>query len=147
MPTKAKKLTQEELFPHGGFPFRLQTKEDDGTKKGTTRIAWFQCEWHLTKHINRYKITEGVIDVQDGHTLEVDPFKPKPKRKPRAKATSKAPAKPKAKTTTKKPSATKASRKTTTKKPAKPAAKTTRAKRTTKTAKKEVFSTMETFFE
>ena len=148
---KPKKLTQEELFPHSGFPYRLETKEDDGTKKGTTRIAWFQCEWHLTKHVDRYKITEGVIDVQDGHTLEVDPLKPKPKRKPRAKATTKkvtkAPAKPKAKTTAKKPSATKASRKTTTKKPAKPAAKTTRTKRATKTAKKEVFSTMETFFE
>lgn len=140
---KAKKLTQEELFPHGGFPYRLETKEDDGTKKGTTRIAWFQCEWHLTKHINRYRITEGQIDVQDGHTLEVDPLKPKPKRKPRATA----PAKPKAKTTTKKPSATKASQKTTTKKPAKPAAKTTPTKRATKTAKKEVFSTIDNFFE
>ena len=138
--TKAKKLTQEELFPHSGFPYRLQVVEADGTKKGTTRTAWFQCEWHLIKHITRYRITEGVIDVQDGHTLEVDPFKPKPKK------ARKAPAKPKAKTTTKKPSATKASRSSTTKKPAKPAAKTTRTKRATKTAKKEVFSNLDTFF-
>lgn len=153
MPAKKKpvKLTQEELFPHNGFPYRLQVIEPDGTKKGSIRTSWFQCEWHLTKHINRYRITEGQIEVQDGHTLEVDPFAVKPKRKPRAKATvktvTKTPAKPKAKTTAKKPSATKASKKTTTKKPAKPAAKTTRAKRTTKTAKKEVFSTMENFFE
>ena len=145
MPTKAKakKLSQEELFPHNGFPYRLEVIEPDGTKKGTKRTAWFQCEWHLTKHINRYRITEGQIDVQDGHTLEVDPFAVKPKRKPRAKA----PAKPKAKTTTKKPSATKASKKTTTKKATKPAAKTTRAKRTTKTAKKEAFSNLDTFFD
>ena len=138
---KAKKLTQEELFPHSGFPYRLETIEPDGTKKGTKRTAWFQCEWHLTKHINRYRITEGVINVQDGHTLEVDPLKPKSKR------TRKTPAKPKAKTTTKKHSATKASQVTKTKKPTKPAAKTTHTKRATKTAKKDVFSTIDSFFE
>ena len=128
MPTKAKKLTQEELFPHNGFPYRLQTIEDDGTKKGTTRIAWFQCEWHLTKHVNRYKITEGKIDVQEGFTLEVDPLAPKPKRR-------------------RKPSGTKASQASTTKKAKKPAAKTTTVKRTRKTSKKEALSTIDTFFE
>ena len=145
MPSRKKpvKLTQDELFPHSGFPYRLRVNEPDGTKNGSIRTSWFQCEFHLTKHIERYRITEGEIDVQDGHTLEVDPFavKPKPKR------VRKAPAKPKDKTTTKKPSTTKASKVTKTKKPVKPAAKTTRAKRTTKTAKKEVFSTIETFFE
>ena len=133
---KVKQLTQEELFPHNGFPFRLQTIEDDGTKKGTTRIAWFQCEWHLTKHVNRYKITEGKIDVQDGHTLEVDPLAPKPKRKRRT--TTKAAAKP---------SATKASKVTKTKKATKPAAKAKTTTRTRKTTKKEAFSNLDTFFD
>lgn len=133
---KAKQLTQEELFPHNGFPYRLQTIEDDGTKKGTTRIAWFQCEWHLTKHVNRYKITEGTIDVQDGHTLEVDPLAPKPKRK--RKTTAKAAAKP---------SATKASKVTKTKKATKPAAKAKTTTRTRKTTKKDAFSNLDTFFD
>ena len=154
MPAKkkpAKRLTQEELFPHGGFPYRLEYLDENKL----TRLCWFQCEEHLTKHVIRYKITTGKTHVSKGEDpLTGDPFafaKPKAKRKPRAKATTKTvaktPAKPKAKTTTKKPSATKASQKTTTKKPAKPAAKTTTAKRTSKTAKKEVFSNLDTFFD
>ena len=55
MPAKKKpvKLTQEELFPHGGFHYRLYTINVDG-KKGFNKTAWFQCEDHLTKHI-QYK--------------------------------------------------------------------------------------------
>ena len=135
---KVKKLTQEELFPHGGFPYRLEHKDENKL----TRLCWFQCEHHLTKHINRYKLTEGRVDVQEGsEPLSSDPFAIKRKR------TRKAPAKPKAKTTAKKPSATKAAKTTTTKKATKPASKTTTAKRTTKKAKKEVFSKLDTFFE
>ena len=128
MPAKkkpAKKLTQEELFPHGGFPYRLEYLDENKL----TRLCWFQCEHHLTTHVNRYKITQGQTHVAEGNDpLTTDPFAVKPKR-------------------TRKPSATKASKKTTTKKPAKPAAKTTRAKRTTKTAKKKAFSNLDTFFE
>ena len=140
MPAKKKpvKLTQEELFPHGGFPYRLSYIDENKL----TRLCWFQCEHHLTKHVSRYKIASGQIHVSEGsEPLSADPFATKAKR------TRKAPAKPKAKTTTKKPSATKASKATTTKKATKPAAKTTRAKRTTKTAKKEAFSTIDSFFE
>lgn len=141
MPTK-KQLTQEELFPHTGFPYRLETIEPDGTKKGTKRIAWFQCEWHLTKHVNRYRITEGKLDVQDGaDPLSCNPLAPKPKR------TRKAPAKAKSETTTKKPSRTKASQTSKTKKPAVSASKTKSTTRATKKAKKEVFSSVESFFE
>ena len=132
MPAKKKpvKLTEEELFPHGGFPYRLEYKDENNL----TRLCWFECEHHLTKHVARYKIADGKTHVATGSDpLSVDPFAVKPKR------TRKAP--------TKKPSATKASRKTTTKKPAKTAAKTTTAKRTRKTAKKEVFSNLDTFFE
>ena len=140
MPAKKKavKLTQEELFPHGGFHYRLYTTNVDG-KKGFNKTAWFQCEEHLTKHIERYRITEGDIQVRDGEPpLSRNPFEVKAKR------TRKAPAKAKAKTITKKPSATKAPK---AKKATKPAAKSKSTPRATKTAKKAAFSTLDTFFE
>lgn len=141
MPIKKKpvKLTQEELFPHGAsFAYRLDYKDENNL----TRLCWFQCGMHLTKHVERYKITEGKIDVMKGEEpLPYDPLAVKPKRK------RKAPAKAKTTTTKKQPSRSKASQASTTKKPVKPAAKTTRAKRTTKTAKKQVFSTITEFFE
>jgi len=140
MPAKKKqvKLTEEELFPHGGFPYRLEYLDENKL----TRLCWFQCEHHLTKHVTRYKIASGKVHVATGSDpLATDPFAVKPKR------TRKAPAKPKAKTTTKKPSGTKASTVTKTKKATKPAAKTTRAKRTAKTTKKDAFSNLDTFFE
>ena len=113
MPVK-KKPTQEELFPHNGFPYRLEVIEDDGTKKGTKRISWFECEWHLTKHIERHRLTTGDIQVKKGESpLSRDPFEVKPKRARKTPPKSKE------------------------KKPTKPAAKT---------AKKEVFSNLDTFF-
>lgn len=125
MPAKKKQqeLTQEELFPHGGFHYRLVYTDD-----GNRRTCWFQCENHLVKHVNRYKITEGTIHVRDGHTLEADPLAPKKKR-------------------TRKPSGTKASQTTKTKKATKTTAKTTRATRASKTSKKEAFSNLDTFFD
>jgi len=141
MPAKKKpvKLTQEELFPHGaGFAYRLDYKDENNL----TRLCWFQCGMHLTKHVERYRITKGKVDVMDGaEPLPYDPLAVKPKR------TRKAPAKAKTTTVKKQPSRSKASQASTTKKPVKPAAKTTRAKRTTKTAKKQVFSTITDFFE
>ena len=62
--TKQPKLTQEELFPHGkDFGYRLQLDE---RIEGLGTIAWFQCEFHLTKHVERYRITKGKIDVRKG---------------------------------------------------------------------------------
>lgn len=117
MPTKKKpvKLTQEELFPHGKeFGYRLQLDE---RIEGLGTIAWFQCEFHLTKHVERYRITKGKIDVMKGAApMSRDPLAPK-----RTK-TSKA------------------------KKPIKSAAKTKSTPRASKTAKKEVFSNLDTFF-
>ena len=138
MPRKKQvQLTEEELFPHGGFPYRLEYLDENKL----TRLCWFQCEYHLTKHVTRYKIAQGTINVATGaDPMTGDPFAVKRKR------TRKAPAKPKAKTTAKKPSATKASQTTKTKKPSKPASKTTTAKRTTKKAKKRGFSNLDTFF-
>ncbi len=119
MPAKKKpvKLTQEELFPHGKeFGYRLQLDE---AIQGLGNIAWFQCEFHLTKHVERYRITKAKIDVMKGaEPMSCNPLAPKTKRTKATKTT-------KAKTT-------KATSKTT--------------KRTTKTAKKEVFSNLDTFF-
>lgn len=118
-----KKPTPEELFPHNGFPYRLETLEDDGTKKGTKRICWFECEWHLLKHVERHKLTSGDISVKKGEPpLSIDPFAVKPKRKRKAPAT-------------KKPKAT-----------TKAVAKSKSTPRATKTAKKAAFSTLDTFF-
>lgn len=141
MPSKKKPatLTQEELFPHGaGFAYRLDYKDENNL----TRLCWFQCGMHLTKHVERYRINKGKIDVMVGaDPLSTDPLAPKPKR------TRKTPAKPKTTTAQKQPSRSKASQASTTKKPVKPAAKTTRTKSTSKTAKKQVFSTITEFFE
>lgn len=141
MPTKKKpvKLTQEELFPHGkGFGYRLEFLDENKL----TRLCWFQCEHHLTTHINRYRITEGRVDVMDGEPpLSADPLAAKTRK------SRKAPAKAKTTTAKKQPSRSKASQASTTKKPAKLAAKTTRPKRATKTTKKQVFSTVTDFFE
>ena len=121
---KTIKLTQEELFPHGKeFGYRLQLDE---VIEGLGTIAWFQCEFHLTKHVERYRITKAKIDVMKGAVpMSHDPLAPKKTRKPRA---------------------TKVSTVTKTKKATKPAAKTKSTPRTSKTAKKEVFSNLDTFF-
>ena len=92
------KLTQDELFPHSRmFPYRLEIYD---TIEGLGNIAWFQCETHLTKHIKRYKIASGRVDVMDGaKLLSCDPFNIKKKT---TKKTNKSPAKAtKAKSTSK----------------------------------------------
>ena len=122
--SKQPKLTQEELFPHGKeFGYRLQLHE---AIEGLGTIAWFQCEFHLTKHVERYRITKGKIDVMKGAApMSRDPLAPK---------------------RTRKASGTKASQASKAKKPVKTAAKTKSTPRTSKTAKKEVFSNLDTFF-
>lgn len=122
--TKQPKLTQEELFPHGKeFAYRLEMLEPI---QGLGSIAWYQCEMHLTKHLERYRITKGKIDVMKGAApMSRDPFAPK---------------------LTRKASGTKASQASKAKKPVKTAAKTKSTPRASKTAKKEVFSNLDTFF-
>ena len=122
--SKQPKLTQEELFPHGKeFAYRLEMLEPI---QGLGTIAWYQCEMHLTKHLERYRITKGKIDVMKGAApMSRDPFAPK---------------------RTRKASGTKASQESKAKKPVKTAAKTKSTPRTPKTAKKEVFSNLDTFF-
>jgi hypothetical protein len=40
-------------FPHGGFPIRLEYKDNNDKK-----TCWFQCYNHFEKHITRYKVTQ-----------------------------------------------------------------------------------------
>lgn len=108
---RKKQLTVEEMFPHDGFPFRLEFPEN-----GHNKICWFTHEVYLTKHISKYRIENAKIDAAPGYSLT--PVKPK-------RATP--PAKPKTKSNPTKPKA-----------PAKPAKP--------KKAKKDAFSTLDTFF-
>jgi hypothetical protein len=62
-----------ELFPYETFPIRLEF----GEKKNTT-ICHFQCDEHLQKYLERYKLDKRTIkiDYRDGQ-----PTKPSEKRK------------------------------------------------------------------
>lgn len=68
---------KEELFPHNGFPYRLVDPSDKG------KVAWFQCEEHLHKHISRYNITDPKVDVAEGHS-----YTPPKVKKPRKRRTT-----------------------------------------------------------
>jgi hypothetical protein len=52
----------QDLFPHSGFPVRLEYQ--DGKEH---KICWFQCQNHLEKHLTRYKIKakDAIIHYQD----------------------------------------------------------------------------------
>ena len=73
------------LFPYDKFPYRLEF----GEKKNTT-ICWFECEEHLQKYLERYKLDKRTlkIDYRDGQPTEPSKKrkrsveqKPKPKGK------------------------------------------------------------------
>lgn len=112
-----------DLFPHLSFPYRLEY--DD---KGIKKVCWFECEDHLVKHITRYHIEKGKVDVLKGFTLTTDPLKPKPKRK-------------------KRPSGGKGSQASKTKKPISRAAKDPKPTRAAKTKGKKLFSNLDEFFD
>ena len=125
MKSIALKRPHDELFPYSLFPYRLQTEEDK-----ETRIAWFQCEDHLIKHLTRYRITEGdsFVLVADGSVFEYPGSKPKRKAKATPKAAPKA-----TKAAPKAPKATKS--------------KATASKSPTKSKTKgKAFSELDTFF-
>ena len=42
---------QQEEFPHSNFPYKLEYNDLDGK-----RTCYFQCEEHLKKHLERYKL-------------------------------------------------------------------------------------------
>ena len=66
-------MISTELFPYETFPIRLEF----GEKKNTT-ICHFQCDEHLQKYLERYKLDKRTIkiDYRDGQ-----PTKPSEKRK------------------------------------------------------------------
>ena len=66
-------MISTELFPYEKFGFRLEF----GEKKNST-ICWFECQEHLDKYLERYKLDKRTIkiDYRDG-----EPVEPSKKRK------------------------------------------------------------------
>ena len=66
-------MISTELFPYETFAIRLEF----GEKKNTT-ICHFQCEEHLQKYLERYRLDKRTIkiDYRDG-----EPTQPSQKRK------------------------------------------------------------------
>jgi hypothetical protein len=56
-----------ELFPYEKFGYRLEF----GEKKNTT-VCWFECEPHLQKYLERYKLDKRTIkiDYRDGKPID-----------------------------------------------------------------------------
>jgi hypothetical protein len=78
-------LISTELFPYETFPIRIEF----GEKKNTT-ICHFQCQEHLDKYLERYKLDKRTIklDYRDGEPTDTSKKrkrsveqKPEPKSK------------------------------------------------------------------
>ena len=78
-------MISTELFPYEKFAFRLEF----GDKKNPT-ICWFECQEHLDKYLERYKLDKRTIkiDYRDGEPIDTSKErkrsveqKPKPKSK------------------------------------------------------------------
>ena len=76
-------MISTELFPYEKFAFRLEF----GEKKNST-ICWFECQEHLDKYLERYKLDKRTIkiDYRDGEPVDTSKKrkrsveqKPKPK--------------------------------------------------------------------
>ena len=52
-------MIDTSLFPHQNHPYRLEF----GEKKNPT-ICWFECEQHLKKYIERYKLKAKELTIQ-----------------------------------------------------------------------------------
>ena len=74
-----------ELFPYDKFGFRLEF----GEKKNST-VCYFECQEHLDKYLERYKLDKRTIkiDYRDGEPIDTSKErkrsveqKPKPKSK------------------------------------------------------------------
>ena len=59
-------MIETSLFPYEKFGYRLEF----GEKKNTT-ICWFECEEHLQKYLERYKLDKRTIkiDYRDGEPV------------------------------------------------------------------------------
>lgn len=78
-------MISTEMFPYDSFPIRLEF----GEKKNNT-ICHFQCQEHLDKYLERYKLDKRTIkiDYRDGEPTDTSKKrkrsveqKPKPKSK------------------------------------------------------------------
>ena len=78
-------MISTELFPYDKFAFRLEF----GEGKNAT-ICWFECQEHLDKYLERYKLDKRTlkIDYRDGKPADTSKErkrsveqKPKPKSK------------------------------------------------------------------
>jgi len=78
-------MIDTELFPYEKFGFRLEF----GEKKNTT-VCWFECQEHLDKYLERYKMDKRTIkiDYRDGKPVDTSKKRkrsveqePKPKSK------------------------------------------------------------------
>jgi len=66
-------MISTELFPYEKFGFRLEF----GEKKNST-ICWFECQEHLDKYLERYKLDKRTIKI---HYRDGEPVEPSQKRK------------------------------------------------------------------
>jgi hypothetical protein len=59
-------MTEAPLFPYEKFGFRLEF----GEKKNIT-VCWFECQEHLDKYLERYKLDKRTIklDYRDGEPV------------------------------------------------------------------------------
>jgi hypothetical protein len=82
---ESSRVISTELFPYDKFGFRLEF----GDKKNPT-ICWFECQEHLDKYLERYKLDSKTtkIDYRDGKPADTSKKrkgsmeqKPKPKSK------------------------------------------------------------------
>lgn len=51
-------MIDTSLFPYEKFPVRLQFGE-----KKEISVCWFECDEHLQKYLNRYKLDKRTIKV------------------------------------------------------------------------------------
>ena len=77
-----------ELFPYDKFGFRLEF----GEKKNTT-VCWFECQEHLDKYLERYKLDKRTIkiDYRDGEPVDTSKKRKRSveqKSKPKGKGSS-----------------------------------------------------------
>lgn len=83
-------MIDTSLFPYDTFPIRLEF----GEKKNAT-ICHFQCEEHLQKYLERYKLDKRTIKIDYR-----DKKPPKPRQKRKGSVEQKSPTKSKGSTST-----------------------------------------------
>ena len=81
-------MISTELFPYEKFAFRLEF----GEKKNTT-VCWFECQEHLDKYLERYRLDKRTIkiDYRDGEPVDTGKERKRSveqKSKPKSKGSS-----------------------------------------------------------